>query len=159
MLGGLNGIIHVKILIVWNPVNLSINGNFCYNNLCILRTEPMMFGTLVIPWIEAKKCPIFLVVLKLVNDAFHSSAVLQNILLNVTERGVNFSCHSCVFIKCRHFISKNSNFKTHTGIFSYIIRTYKLFTFLFHMAYKIMTFIHRKISILYMYIHTKFCGN
>lgn len=119
------------------------------------KTEPVMFGIVILPWIEAKKCPIFLVVLKLVNAAFHSSAVLQSILLNGTERGVNFSCHSWIFIKCKHFISKNRNFKTHAGIFSYIIRTFKLFTLLFRMAYKIMVFIHRKI---YMYIHTKLWG-
>lgn len=75
-----------------------------------------MFGTVMLPSIETKKCPIFLEVLKLANATFHSGAVLQNILLNVTERCVNFSWYSWIFIKCKHFINKNRNFKTHAGI-------------------------------------------
>lgn len=78
-----------------------------------------MFYTLVFPSVEAKKCPIFLELLKLTNTAFHSSAVLQSILLTVIERCVNFSCHSWIFIKCKHFMTKNRNFKTNASIFLY----------------------------------------
>lgn len=74
-----------------------------------------MFGTVLLPSIEAKSS-VFLEIITWANVAFHSSAVLQSILLNVTERHVNFSCHSWIFIKCKHFSSKNQNFKTDAGI-------------------------------------------
>lgn len=55
----------------------------------------MIFGTVMLPSVEAKKFPIFLEVITLANAALqNSSLVLQTILLNVTERCVNCSCHS-----------------------------------------------------------------